>query len=144
MIEAMSGDQEDLDIWMRAVDEDTAEEEWREFFRRKRFVTGCDFPLSLFYKELMAAFPEAKVVLSTRDPRTWHGSVYNSIWRFDQLLARWSFNLLTKMVDGRRHFGRDFFNKIHEKVNYLFCEGFAFNGLTVALIKGSSGLQYEF
>ena len=118
MIEAMSGEEEDLDIWMRAVDGDTIEEEWKDFFTRKEFVTGVDFPLCLFYKELMAAFPEAKVVLSTRDPRTWHGSVYNSIWRFDQLLAGWSFNLLMKMVDGRRHSGRVFFNKIHDKVKY--------------------------
>ena len=116
MIEVMSGDQEDLDIWMRAVDGDTTEEEWREFFRRKKFVTGLDFPLSLFYKELMAAFPEAKVVLSTRDPRTWYTSVHNSIWSFHQLLEDWSFNVLVRAVDGRKNAGKTFFRKIFSKV----------------------------
>ena len=116
MIEVMSGDQEDLDIWMRAVDGDTTEEEWREFFRRKKFVTGLDFPLSLFYKELMAAFPEAKVVLSTRDPKTWFTSVNNSIWRFHQLLEDWSYDVLVRAVDGRKNAGKTFFRKIFSKV----------------------------
>ena len=111
MFEVASGDQEDIDIWLRAVDGDTTAEEWREFFRRKRFVTGCDFPLSLFYKELMAAFPEAKVVLSTRDPKTWHRSVYNSIWRFNQLMEGWSYNALIRALDGRKNAGRNFFSE---------------------------------
>ena len=116
MFEVASGDQEDIDIWMRAMDGDTTEEEWREFFRRKRFVTGCDFPLTLFYKELMVAFPEAKVVLSTRDPKTWHHSVFNSIWRFDQLMEGWSYAALVRMLDGRKNAGRPFFWKIRSKV----------------------------
>ena len=101
---------------MRAVDGDTAEEEWREFFGRKKFVTGCDFPLSLFYKELMAAFPEAKVVLSTRDLKTWHHSVYNSIWRFHQLLEGWSYDALVRTLDGRKNAGKAFVRKLNSKV----------------------------
>ena len=116
MIEAMSGDQEDLDIWMRAVDGDTTEEEWKDFFTRKAFVTGVDFPLCLFYKELMAAFPEAKVVLSTRDPKTWYHSVYNTIWRFNQLMEEWSYNALIRTLDGRKNAGKTFFRKIQSKV----------------------------
>lgn len=56
-------------------------QDWREFFIKKNYVTGVDFPFSMFYKEILAAFPEAKVVLSVRDPATWHTSVYNSIYQ---------------------------------------------------------------
>jgi hypothetical protein len=52
----------------------------------KNYVTGVDFPFSLFYKDIMAAYPETKVVLSTRDPNTWHGSVFNSIFQIGVLM----------------------------------------------------------
>ena len=34
-----------------------------------------DYPVSNFYQDIMAAFPEAKVLLSLRDPVKWYHSV---------------------------------------------------------------------
>ena len=36
-------------------------------------------------RELMEAFPEAKVVLSVRNPQTWYKSVHESIFKFHVL-----------------------------------------------------------
>jgi len=44
------------------------------------FEASVDFPASTAYVELMAAFPDAKVVLSVRDPKSWARSVRDTIW----------------------------------------------------------------
>ena len=38
------------------------------------FAAGVDAPLCFFYEELMATYPDAKVILSTREPRSWVAS----------------------------------------------------------------------
>jgi len=46
---------------------------------------SVDWPACTFYAELMAAFPEAKVLLSTRDPARWYESCRETIYRPDTL-----------------------------------------------------------
>lgn len=45
------------------------------------FKSAVDYPSSFFYKELLAAYPGAKVVLSVRDGRAWARSMLDTIWR---------------------------------------------------------------
>eukprot|EP00026_Physarum_polycephalum_P021181 Phypoly_transcript_24262.p1 GENE.Phypoly_transcript_24262~~Phypoly_transcript_24262.p1 ORF type:complete len:150 (+),score=22.75 Phypoly_transcript_24262:85-534(+) len=40
-----------------------------------------DYPAAYFYKDLMEAFPDAKVILSVRDPAKWYESAYNTIYQ---------------------------------------------------------------
>lgn len=117
MTDVMDGDQEDLDVWMDAIDGKMTSTKWQQYFNNKNYSTGVDFPFSMFYKELMIAFPDAKVVLSTRDPSTWHTSVYNSIFKLTELMNRWSYNLIFKTLDGRKNVGWDFFQKLDSKVH---------------------------
>ncbi len=46
-------------------------------------VKGCraavDYPPSFYYKQLTRIFPDAKVILSVRNPETWRKSVQDSI-----------------------------------------------------------------
>ena len=42
----------------------------------------------IFFREIMEAFPNAKVLLTTRDPETWYESVKNSIMGIGKML-RW-------------------------------------------------------
>jgi hypothetical protein len=48
-----------------------------------RFLSGwgaaVDFPSALYYRELMQAFPDAKVILSVRDPDSWYESMRQTI-----------------------------------------------------------------
>lgn len=39
-----------------------------------------DFPASIFSDELVAAFPEAKVILTVRDEDKWFDSMMATIW----------------------------------------------------------------
>ena len=51
--------------------------DWNHVF--EGFNSTCDWPSCAFYKELLAAYPTAKVILTTRDPDRWHNSVVNTI-----------------------------------------------------------------
>jgi hypothetical protein len=51
--------------------------DWRALLQGYR--ASVDVPASLHYRELMAAFPDAKVVLTTRDPDQWFES-WQALW----------------------------------------------------------------
>ena len=68
----------DLDhvgLWSRAMD---GEEPWDEIFGGHR--SSVDWPGGYFYRELMDAYPDAKVLLSVRDPEAWERSFRETIW----------------------------------------------------------------
>jgi hypothetical protein len=44
------------------------------------FNSAVDYPAAFFHKELLAAYPDAKVVLSVRDGRAWARSMHDTIW----------------------------------------------------------------
>lgn len=54
---------------------------WHEFLDDYQAIV--DFPGCLYYKELMQAYPDAKVVLTSRDPEKWFESASKTILSFD-------------------------------------------------------------
>ena len=69
---------DDLDqaaLWDRALD---GQAPWNEVF--DGFQSTVDWPGGYFYKELMEAYPEAKILLSVRDPETWECSMRQTVW----------------------------------------------------------------
>ncbi|MCB0009223.1 MAG: hypothetical protein KDE04_22315 [Anaerolineales bacterium] len=52
------------------------------------YQAGVDYPVANFYRELMATFPEAKVLLSVRDPQAWYDSTLETIYQM-HFLPRW-------------------------------------------------------
>lgn len=51
--------------------------DWANFLRD--YQSSVDFPGCSFYKEMMVAFPDAKVLLSVRDPERWYESCLETI-----------------------------------------------------------------
>ncbi|MFC3994323.1 sulfotransferase family protein [Nocardiopsis sediminis] len=43
------------------------------------FASAVDWPASFFWRELSAAYPQAKVVLTVRDPRRWYASARDTV-----------------------------------------------------------------
>ncbi len=74
-ITRLSEDQ--LEFWPRAYRGETTDLEWRLFFRNHK--AALDLPAILFYKDLMRVFPNAKIILTLRDPLLWYKSWHNSI-----------------------------------------------------------------
>jgi hypothetical protein len=61
--------------------------DWPQLFGD--FRATVDFPGCSFYKELMAAYPDAKVILSVRDAESWYQSTYETIFQMPQVLPQW-------------------------------------------------------
>ena len=52
--------------------------DWEQVFAG--YQSAVDWPASAFYRELMDAYPEAKVILTVRDAERWHESGLNTIF----------------------------------------------------------------
>jgi len=50
-------------------------EDWRNYLLSRNYASALDFPINMFYKDVMEAFPDVKDILTTRDPKTWYTSV---------------------------------------------------------------------
>lgn len=55
-------------------------EQWDQLFGHCQAV--CDWPCVAFAKELIEAYPEAKVLITTREVNSWHSSTMKTVhWR---------------------------------------------------------------
>lgn len=78
----------DLDLveqWRSALD---GNPRWDETF--EGFRATVDWPGSYYYRELMGKYPDAKIVLGTRDGESWARSMRQTIWAlfYDDVLMR--------------------------------------------------------
>ena len=69
----------DHQFWLAASRGELGDEDWREFIRDSRVSASVDFPMSLYWRDLARLYPEAKVILTVRDPVRWFSSVSNTI-----------------------------------------------------------------
>lgn len=56
--------------------------DWDRIFQG--YSATQDFPACTFYQELMAKYPDAKVVLTVRDPDKWYNSALATIYQIVQ------------------------------------------------------------
>src|SRR5215207_3794464 len=74
-------------LWDEALRHKTAGEpiDWRPLL--DGFQAIVDWPGAYFWRELTAAHPDAKVILTVRDPERWYHSIQQTIftWQDDQL-----------------------------------------------------------
>jgi hypothetical protein len=68
-------DLDQVELWDRAID---GEAQWERIFAGHN--STVDWPGGYFYSELQDAYPEAKVLLSVRDPEAWERSFRETIW----------------------------------------------------------------
>src|SRR5262245_33341374 len=74
--------------------------DWEALFRG--YQATVDWPGCSFYAELIRRYPEAKVVLTVRDPDTWYDSARQTIYYVRQAFPRWMGPLVPRL----RHFRR--------------------------------------
>jgi Sulfotransferase domain len=68
----------DLDqagLWERALD---GQAPWPEIFAG--YESTVDWPGGYFYRELIDVYPDAKVLLSVREPEAWERSMRQTVW----------------------------------------------------------------
>lgn len=71
--------------WRAAARGDAVD--WPKLFGH--YQATVDFPGCTYYKELMATYPAAKVILSLRDPERWYESTYETIYQMPQVIPAW-------------------------------------------------------
>jgi hypothetical protein len=76
MVEVMSHPQH-VPIWKAAASGENID--WKTFF--KDYQSTVDWPGCSFYKQLMEEYPDAKVLLSVRDPDSWYKSCRDTIYK---------------------------------------------------------------
>lgn len=53
------------------------------------YQAAVDFPASIFYQELLAQYPHAKIIHTVRDPDRWYSSTEETIFRFANNFPTW-------------------------------------------------------
>lgn len=76
MVEVLWGDTSRLGLWQAAANGEAVD--WKRVF--DGFESTVDWPGCTFWEPLMEVFPEAKVLLTVRDPEAWYESARNTIY----------------------------------------------------------------
>jgi len=91
-------------FWIRARIGDVTADDFRRFFRGYRATV--DWPACEFYRELMAAFPDAKVLLNVRDADAWYDSTRSTLFAVKDALPWWFPPSVLRMQDAVRLINR--------------------------------------
>ena len=70
--------------WVDIIENSNAD--WADLF--EGYQAAVDWPAAVYYKALMVAYPDAKVILTVRDPERWHESVMNTIYQLSTKFSR--------------------------------------------------------
>lgn len=70
-----------LPLWADVLD---GKPEWDSVF--EGYQSSVDWPAAAFYKEQMRHFPDARVILTVRDPESWYRSVSETIYPLSNLM----------------------------------------------------------
>ena len=76
--------------------------DWEQLFAG--YVAAVDWPVARFYAEMLATYPEAKFVLSLRDPERWYDSTAATIYRVAEVLGGAAWRVLLRLMGKRRTF----------------------------------------
>lgn len=94
--------------------------DWHVLF--EGYQASCDFPSCYFWHDLVHAFPEAKVVLTVRDPESWYRSMSETIIPTMKKTMATIDSPMVKMGEEiifKHFFGADLDNKSHVVETFL-------------------------
>jgi len=61
--------------------------DWDHIFQG--YQATVDWPACSFYKDILQQYPDAKVILTVRDPERWYKSIKESIYIYDHTFPKW-------------------------------------------------------
>jgi len=89
-------DEESFKFWKSLADESATPEAISAYFARGNYRAVCDVPCITYWKDIVAAHPNAKIILTTRDPEQWYQSVRKAIFPIAHHMKRWAW--LSRLV----------------------------------------------
>ena len=75
MSEVLAGARRNIPLWLDVVN---GKPDWEAIF--DGFAATTDYPACSYWRELAASYPDARVVLTVRDPDSWFDSVSETIF----------------------------------------------------------------
>lgn len=87
-----------LPYWQQVFETGTTD--WEGLFQG--YQSALDYPCALYYQELMTTYPDARVVLTIRDPEDWYESAYKTIYAVSRNRYRVLISLLARFVPAMR------------------------------------------
>jgi len=93
---------EHLALWQAAVRGEPVD--WDALFDGYR--SAVDWPAAAFYEELMERYPEAKVILTVRDPERWYESTKSTIYALRKTRRTPTFRIMAALVPYLRNIRR--------------------------------------
>lgn len=96
------GDPDQVKLWTEAAE---GRPDYARIFAG--FRSAVDFPVSAFWRDVLAATPGAKIILSDRDPEDWYGSFSQTILPLILDKASWPedrrawFAMIEKVIIGK-------------------------------------------
>ncbi|MDP9485496.1 MAG: sulfotransferase family protein [Actinomycetota bacterium] len=85
---------EHLEAWRAAARGETVD--WEGPL--KHYRSTLDWPGAPFYEDLMQGYPEAKVILTVRDPDRWYESTLNTIYEMNATASSPLFRLMSLVI----------------------------------------------
>lgn len=79
------GKKKQIDFWERAGRGEAVN--WDEVY--EGYKAAVDWPTAAYWKQLAAYYPNAKIVLSVRDPEAWYHSVEETIFPISYVAPPW-------------------------------------------------------
>jgi hypothetical protein len=71
--------------------------DWEALF--SGYQAATDWPVAAYYRDLMAVYPDAKIILTVRDPESWHVSIMNTLYQISR-----RFNKFTRIIPSVHQF----------------------------------------
>lgn len=71
---------EHVPLWLAATNGERID--WNDIFTG--YSATVDWPSCAFYEQLMLVYPNAKLILTTRDPEAWYESALNTIYQISR------------------------------------------------------------
>lgn len=93
------GTELDYQFWEKsATPWELTKGDWKRLLTDRGIVAGVDYPISLFYKELMINYPDAKVILTVRSAESWIASIKNTFGTSSKQLKSFPVNIYVNFL----------------------------------------------
>lgn len=91
------------------------------------YTSAIDGPCAIYYRQIMEAFPEAKIILTVRDADDWYRSTYDTLYQFAQAagpsrLSRVVNTMIWDGLFGGRFDDREYAKEVYRRHNQQVVE----------------------
>jgi len=103
MVRGFKGEN-DPEFFTRASRGELVDDDWKAFIRSESLSASVDYPMSLYWKDLARIYPNAKVLLTVRDPVKWYLSVKNTVRSILRFMTESTLALPIRFLNGIRRY----------------------------------------